>query len=224
MPTTMKSRLLPLLAACLSGQADVRAVETPPAAPTKRVVLVHGFLENGSAFRTMKRRLEKQGYQCLVPKLRPSDGRGGLEPLAESLKRDIDDAYGHKAPFAIVAFSMGGIVSRHYLQHLGGSTRCRKFFTISSPHQGTTAAWLYPTKGAAQMRPGSEFLARLNATDHRLGSIPVVSYRTPLDLIILPASSSVWDRAENISHPVLLHPLMVSSRTVIRDIERRLAE
>lgn len=220
----MKSRLIPLIAACLAGQTSVRAADSPSAPPADRVVLVHGFLENGSAFRMMKRRLEKQGYQCLVPKLRPSDGRGGLEPLAENLKRDIDAAYGPEAPVSIVAFSMGGIVSRHYLQHLGGAARCRKLFTISSPHQGTTAAWLYPTKGVAQMRPGSEFLARLDATDHRLGSMPVVSYRTPLDLIIVPASSSVWDRAENISHPALLHPLMITSRTVISDIARRLAE
>jgi triacylglycerol lipase len=221
-PPSMKvhlvSLLMPLVAACA----------TSPAAPTRpaadrNLVLVHGFLENGSAFNVMKRRLEKQGYQCLVPKLNPSDGRGGLDKLAEGLKRDIDAAYGPDQPFSIIAFSMGGIVSRQYLQHLGGAPRCRSLFTISSPHHGTRAAWLYPTKGAEQMRPDSPFLAALKSTEHRLGAMPVVSYRTPLDLIIIPSSSSEWDRAENISHPALLHPLMVTSRTVLRDIETRLA-
>jgi len=54
--------------------------------------------------------------------------------------------------------------------------------------------------------------------------MPVVSYRTPLDLIILPPTSSVWDRAVNIEHPALLHPMMVTSNTVISDIEKRLLE
>jgi triacylglycerol lipase len=219
---TVKSRLVslisPFLAACSLSPAT-------PAKPTcdRHLVLVHGFLENGSAFHVMKRRLEKQGYQCLVPKLKPSDGRGGLETLAASLKRDIDAAYGTDQRFSIIAFSMGGIVSRHYLQHLGGAPRCRSLFTISSPHHGTRAAWLYPTKGAEQMRPNSPFLAELQRTEHRLGRMPVVSYRTPLDLIIVPSSSSKWDRAENVSHPALLHPLMVTSPTILRDIETRLA-
>ena len=221
----MKSKLLPVLAAFLAGGACATPAAREKSAPApRRVVLVHGFIETGSAFRMMKRSLEKQGFECLVPKLRPSDGRGGLERLAEGLKRDIDAAYGPSQPISIVAFSMGGLVSRHYLQQLGGAARCRKLLTISSPHHGTQAAWLYPTKGAEQMRPGSDFLESLRQTESRLGKMTVVSYRTPLDLIILPASSSVWDRATNIEHPALLHPLMLTSRTVISDIGKRLLD
>lgn len=218
----MKARLATLLLA-LSAAVSPAGTKNMPSAPTRHVVLVHGFLETGNAFGFMKRRLEKQGFTCIVPKLRPSDGRGGLERLAQGLKRDIDSALGPDQDFSIVAFSMGGLVSRHYLQELGGAPRCRQLFTISSPHHGTRAACLYPSRGASQMRPGSEFLAALDRSQHRLGNMPVVSYRTPLDLIILPATSSVWDRAENIEHPALLHPLMLTSGTVIRDISRRLS-
>lgn len=218
MKTGLSSLLLALSTAlCPAGNKP--AQQTPP----RHVVLVHGFLETGASFGFMKRRLERQGFTCLVPKLRPSDGRGGLERLAHGLKQDIDSALGPHQDFSIIAFSMGGLVSRHYLQELGGAPRCRHLFTISSPHHGTRAAWLYPTLGASQMRPGSDFLAALDRSESRLGSMPVVSYRTPLDLIILPATSSVWDRAENIEHPALLHPLMVTSGTVIRDISQRLS-
>ena len=188
-----------------------------------KVVLVHGIFENGSNFRMIRKRLQKSGFDCLIPQLKPSDGTGGLDKLAAGLRDDIDRHFGPDEPVSIIAFSMGGIVSRHYLQHLGGAPRCRSLFTISSPHHGTRAAWLYPTKGAEQMRPNSLFLAELKRTEERLGPMPVVSYRTPLDLIILPASSSKWDRAENISHPALLHPLMVTSPTILRDIETRLS-
>jgi len=221
----MKLRLISLVTGLLTaGCAHARKPEAVATHVNRRVVLVHGFLETGNTFRTLKKRLERQGVQCLVPKLRPSDGRGGLEGLAERLKQDIEAAYGPRQPISIVAFSMGGLVSRHYLQNLGGAARCEMLCTISSPHKGTQAAWLYPSKGAEQMRPGSEFLAELGKTEARLGRMPVVSYRTPMDLIILPPVSSVWDRAENLEYPVLMHPLMLTSNAVLTDLERRLLD
>lgn len=187
-----------------------------------KVVLVHGFLDTGSVFRRMKARLEGQGAVCLVPRLRPNDGRGGLAPLAERLKCDIDEAFGATTPIRVVAFSMGGLVARHYLQLLGGATRCDQLLTISSPHQGTRSAWLYPSKGARDMRPGSAFLGRLQATEESLRGVELISYRTPLDLMILPSTSSIWAPALNLDFPVLLHPLMLSDRDVLSDVERRI--
>lgn len=190
----------------------------------KQVVLVHGFAENGSAYSWMKHRLEQRGIECYVPRMRPADGRGGLAKLAVKLKQDIDTRFGQDSRIAVIGFSMGGIVSRYYLQELGGADRCDTFITIASPHHGTEVARFYPTQGAAEMRPNSPFLARLDATEHRLGKIPVVSYRTPMDLVIIPPRSSVWSRAENIEYPVFLHPLMLSSNDLISDVERRLME
>lgn len=219
----MKRLLLHLAAAgILAAQPALAAPAGPPA--VQRVVLVHGFLETGVSFKVLKKRLEKRGVECFTPRLQPSDGRGGLEAIAAGLKRDIDARFGTREPISIVAFSMGGLVSRHYLQNLGGAARCENLITIASPHNGTEVAKLYPSLGAEQMRPHSEFLAKLHATQDKLGKMPLVSYRTPLDLVILPATSSIWDRAENLSIPVLLHPLMLSSHCVLSDIERRLLD
>jgi triacylglycerol lipase len=187
-----------------------------------RVVLVHGIFEDGTAFTSLRKRLEFHGVKCLVPKLKPKDARHGLDQLAASLKAEIDAEFGSKERFAIVAYSMGGLVSRHYLQKLGGAERCEQFITVSSPHNGTNAAYFYPGKGAKQMRPKSNFLKDLTATESTLDRIPVVSFRTPLDLIILPASSSIWSRAENCSYSVALHPLMLYSKQVLDDLEHRL--
>lgn len=183
--------------------------------------MVHGIFEDGKAFNSLKSRLEIHGIECYVPKLTPADGRGGLDKLAENLKKDIDKEFGETERIALVAFSMGGLVSRHYLQKLGGAKRCDTFVTISTPHHGTKAAYIYPTKGVHQMRPGSAFLRDLEETEDTLGNIPIVSYRTPLDLIILPTDSSIWERAENRSHTVALHPMMLHTRSVLDDIERR---
>ncbi len=220
----MKKKFWPLLAgafACGSCCPPAKVAAIPPPPPPK-VVLVHGIFETGTAYKHLRRRLEKQGMECFVPKLKHQDGRGGLDYLAEHLKKDIDREFGPDTRFSLVGFSMGGLVGRYYLQNLGGAERCETFFTISSPHHGTTAAHLYFSEGARQMRPGSRFLADLEETENRLGRMPVVSYRTPMDLVILPPASSIWDRAENHEFPVILHPLMLSSRKVLDDIENRL--
>lgn len=194
----------------------------PSKPKVERVVMVHGIFEDGKAYDSLKRRLEYHGIECYVPKLKPADGRGGLENLAQGLQRDIENEFGADKSFGIIAFSMGGLVSRYYLQELGGANRCETFITISTPHHGTKIAHAYPTKGTQQMRPGSEFLQKLHASEDNLKNIPIVSYRTPFDLIIVPTDSSVWDRAENLKYNVSLHPLMLHSKPVLDDIEKRL--
>ncbi len=216
----MKKRFLPLIAAALGSTA--RGGDAPGTPVADCAVLVHGIFEDGSKFKKMRARLESRGIRCLTPKLRHMDGYGGLDLLAEHLKEDIDEAFGPKRRIIVIGFSMGGLVTRHYLQNLGGAERCETFITISSPHHGTAAAWAFPSKGVIQMRPGSDFLASLEATQGNLGDMPVISYRTPMDLIILPAKSSIWDRAENVEFPVIAHPLMIQSDKVLSDIERRL--
>ena len=221
-PLSMKLKITRFLTALLLAGPSCSA--SLPATPPRdqRVVLVDGFMETGKAFKMLRERLEKRGMEVYVPRLSHSDGRGGLENLAVRLKLDIDAKFGPTQKISIVAFSMGGLVSRQYLQNLGGASRCENLITISTPHHGTNAAWLYPTLGTRDMRPGSRFLAGLQQTENRLGKMPITSYRTPMDLVILPPTSSVWDRAENLEYPVILHPLMLNSNAVLSDVERRL--
>lgn len=215
----LKRVLLSTLAmASLSHGGETRKI------PAKRVVLVHGiFQTQWRCFGFLRKDLEKRGIECLTPSLKPADGRAGLPVMAAQLKREIDARFGPDERLVVIGFSMGGLISRHYLQELGGAKRCDAFFTISSPHHGTEMAHLFYGEGARQMRPGSGFLRQLAKTEDRLGDIPVVSYRTPADLIILPSTSSRWDRAENLSIPCPLHPLMTFSPRVRKDILGRLA-
>ena len=192
--------------------------------PIMNVVLVHGFMEVGGNYRMLHKRLHKKGIGCLIVRLTPRDGSGGLEKLAQQLKEQINKAYGTEKRFSMVGFSMGGLVSRYYLQELGGAKRCDQLITLSTPHHGTRVAKLYPSKGARQMRPGSDFLKNLEKSEDKLGDMPIASYRTPYDLIVLPTSSSIWKRASNHSFPILLHPWMLDSDRVLKDVVGRLLD
>ena len=74
------------------------------------------------------------------------------------------------------------------------------------------------------MRPGSDFLANLVATEKRLKNIPAVTYRTCADLMIVPSQSCNWDLAENVTVPCPIHALMSCDPNVRRDIVSRLVK
>ena len=108
----------------------------------------------------------------------------------------------------------GLIQKLDYLQELGGHRRTRRFFAISSPFGGTFWSHLYPGLGAAQMAPGSAFLAQLDQTVDLLDGIALYSFWTPFDLVIVPPTSSVWPPAENISGFVNRSGRMRNSRSI----------
>ena len=88
-------------------------------------VLVHGIWQSeGRCFGSLRRDLEKRGVTCLVPSLKPADGRDGIGTLALQLRQEIDRALVADQRFVLIGFSMGGLVSRVYLQDLGGADRC----------------------------------------------------------------------------------------------------
>ncbi|MGJ7606990.1 esterase/lipase family protein [Variovorax sp. LT1R20] len=187
------------------------------------VVLVHGIFDDGGIFQRLERCLRDAGYQCWVPALKPADGRRGIHDLACKLKAYIDDRIGPAEPIAIVGFSMGCIVSRHYLQLLDGHARTRALFAISAPHQGTLVAYLYPGKGARDMRPGSPLLEELKRTEDCLARMAVFGYWTSFDATVFPARSSHWPLASSsLNARALLHRFMPANERVCADIVRRM--
>ncbi|MFC7336498.1 esterase/lipase family protein [Haloferula chungangensis] len=185
-------------------------------------VLVHGIWQSEArCFGFLRRDLEARGVEVIVPSLKPTDGRAGMALMAEQLKKEVNAAFGEEQEILLVGFSMGGLVARCYLQDLGGADRCEAFVTISTPHHGTKMAKFHWGKGAAEMRPGSVFLKALQDSESRMGKMPIVSYRTPMDAIVVPADSSVWGLAENICIPCPLHPLMTFSPKLRKDLLKR---
>jgi triacylglycerol lipase len=184
----------------------------------RRVVLVHGIDDSGSVFGHLESDLRRAGFSVVCVDLQPSDGRAELETSAEQLRKAVDCSLSPGERYSMVAFSMGGLIARHYLQFLGGCDRVDALYTISCPHHGTLCAYLRRGRGVSQIRPGSPFLRALAATQQRLAGISLTSCWTPFDLAIVPARSSFWMLARNKTFPVPLHPWMLKSRQVRRDV------
>lgn len=182
------------------------------------IVLVHGIFSTGKVFFRMKKKLEKCGHKYFAPNLKPSDGKTGLVDLAQKLEKFIKNELGDSKKFILVGFSMGGIISRYYLQNLDGAKRVEKFFAISSPHNGTFTAYLYFGKGVKQLRPQSKFLKQLNESQDTLKEIKLFAYYTPFDLSVLPYTSSRWNIAINKKFYSLMHWFMIFNKNVIKKI------
>jgi triacylglycerol esterase/lipase EstA (alpha/beta hydrolase family) len=192
--------------------------ERPP------VVLVHGINDTGAVFNKMALHLRQRGWSVHTLDLVPKNGAGVLDQLAQQVAGYIDANFAPAQPLDLVGFSMGGLVSRYYVQRLGGIERVKRFITISSPHQGTVVAYGSWLAGCLQMRPNSPFLQDLNGDIEMLKQVNFTSIWTPLDLMIIPAKSSQLPVGKEVVIPVVLHPWMLTDARVLKVVAEALQE
>lgn len=153
------------------------------------VVLTPGYEDDERKVTYLARRLHRLGRTPIALAPQPSDGTVVIEELAQRLAALIDAAVGTERAFDFFGFSMGGLIGRYYLQHLGGAARVQRFVTLATPHRGTYSAHLVNGKPAvAQMRPGSDFLTRLNDDPVHLDAVEFVALWTPFDLSVTPSN------------------------------------
>jgi triacylglycerol lipase len=188
------------------------------------VVMVHGCADTGALFRRMSRRLEADGHTCHAPTLRPRDARLGIPDLSGKLAAYVEANVRRADPVAIVGFSMGSLIARHYLQELGGARMATAFFSIAGPHRGTITAYLYPGIGTREMRPGSPFLRLQEEGAGKIGALTAFTYRTPLDFMVMPSASTRLGTAPEVTVWCPFHALMPGNLRVIGHIAGELAK
>ena len=187
------------------------------------MVLVHGIYDSDRSMSRLSRLLGASGWEVCAVRLTPNDASVGLDVLAAQLAAFIADRFPPDRKLDLVGFSMGGLISRYYVQKLGGARRVHRFVTISAPNHGTIWAYLSGRDGCRQMRPNSPFLAELNHNTEDLARVHYTSIYTPLDLTIFPASSSRMPQFPNVIRWALLHPLMVLLPSSLRAVQQALS-
>src|ERR1051325_10305182 len=210
-------------ASSLPAKNAAQAVTRP-----NTVLLVHGFQEDAKKMQVMADALRRDGWTVLTPTLSPSGCQVGNEVLAQRLSDFVEANVPHDTRCDLVGFSMGGIICRYYLQRLGGIARVDRFVAISPPEHGNWWAGFCPPEsrrwpGAAQLRPDSAFLRDLNSDAQVLDQVRFITMWTPLDLMILPATSSRMPVGREIKFWVPCHPLMVWLRSCHRAVAAALS-
>ncbi|MDV3001165.1 MAG: hypothetical protein N5P05_002771 [Chroococcopsis gigantea SAG 12.99] len=188
------------------------------------VLLVPGILDTLNVFDTMTNYLKKSGWSVHRLNLRPNFGLGKLDVLALQVDEYINKNFHPDQKIDLVGFSMGGMVTRYYIQRLRGIERVQRYVSISAPNQGTLTAYSLAMPGIQQMRPDSPWIEDLNSDYmETLGKINTTIVWTPYDLMIAPPSSSSLPPCEEVQIPVLLHAWMVSDIHVLQTVTRALS-
>jgi triacylglycerol lipase len=213
-------KLVAWLASALSRLEREPAPPDPAKAP---VILVHGIHATATDMARLARYLRGLGREVHAPTLTPGNGVARLEDLAAQLSGFIDEKVTGRR-FDLVAFSMGGLISRYYVQRLGGDARVGHFVTLATPHHGTIAARFARGPGILQMRRGSDFLRDLSSDADKLRAVKFTSIHTPLDAVIVPPRSSEMPQARNIRIWAALHPSLILERRCLRAIASVLGE
>ncbi|MBD2346939.1 esterase/lipase family protein [Anabaena subtropica] len=188
------------------------------------VLLVHGITDTEAVFNPMAAYLRQLGWTVYTLNLVPNNGEVPLPVLAQQVADYVAASVAPEQPLDLIGFSMGGIVSRYYVQRLGGINRVQRFVTISSPHHGTVVAYASKNPGCVQMRPNSLFIRDLNSDAQMLEQLNFTSIWTPYDLMIIPTHSSKMPVGKELIIPVGLHSWMLTDFRSIEAVATALAE
>ena len=185
---------------------------------SRPLILVHGLWNTPNVFSRLESCLRQPPSMVFAPLLPHGCGRKDIRSLAKNLGEQIGARFGSTSPIDLLGFSMGGLISRVWLQEMMGYQRTIRFFSIGSPHQGTFTAQLVPDHlfaGIAEMKHGSDFLKSLNVYSNYLQEIECRRYFTQWDLMVSPGYRSILPFGYNIPIPVLTHKGLIKNSKAI---------
>jgi triacylglycerol lipase len=184
----------------VSATATVNVLHDP-------VVFVHGFGASAAVWTTMVDRFKADGWTDAPLVTWTYDSNQSNTVTAQQLAGKIDSllAATGASRVDIIAHSMGGLSSRYYAKNLNGSDKVDAFVALGTPNHGTTVANICPIQSCIEMRPGSTFLATLNAGDETPGSPRYATWWTPCDQVTTPPESVILSGAQNTQTACISH-------------------
>ncbi|NGN96832.1 cob(I)alamin adenolsyltransferase [Grimontia sp. S25] len=106
-----------------------------------KIILLHGLYMHGVAMLPLEKRLESVGHKVL------NLSYNTVMPDLSGLFRAMDD-FIDGDDIAIVAHSMGGVITRAYLENGSDMSRCVKtVITLGTPHKGSKVAAFFKDIG-----------------------------------------------------------------------------
>ena len=178
--------------------SNVEAAGTP-------ILLVHGIVSNRSIFTLLRRGLTRRGFSNIFAMnylTVATDVRAAAGGLAQEVERIVEETGFER--IHIIGHSLGGLIARYYVTRLGGDARVHTLVTLGTPHHGTYAAYIAPTRLMQQMRPGSALMREL-ARPVRGCRTRFVTYWSDNDMAILPHDSAALRHRDLSARNVRLH-------------------
>lgn len=209
--------LLPLVLAASLAAAPPPRTDVP-------VLLVPGWLDSERDLAALRLRLVSAGWDAdAVEALSFRDPTGSNLDHAHEIQAAASALLERTgaSELDVVAHSMGGLATRAWLG-MGG--RARRVVFVASPHRGTYSAYLAWGEGSSEMRPGSTFLASLNAAEPVPDGVQALTIRTPIDTHIVPGESATLGGVPDIQVCCPTHAGLLRDVEVFRIVRHFLAD
>jgi len=192
-----------ILSAC-GGDSPVTPIIPPARDP---VVIVHGLGGSAADWNPVIARLKADGWTDRELVVSTYSSVVSNATIAAEIRERVDSvrAATGAGKVDLVTFSMGGVSSRYYIRNLGGEGKVDAWVSVAGPNHGTETANQCPATPCIEIRPGSTFLAALNAGDETPGSVRYATWWSPCDQTIIPNSSVVLSGAVNTETACLPH-------------------
>lgn len=180
---------------------NIEAGPTPLAKP-RTVILVTGVTIKAEWFDGIAARLRRDGFRTVMyepPALLTGDLFQASKDFGAFVERVQEESGDEKVD--ILAECTGGLISRYYIQSLGGEAHVSRLVTFVSPQHGISgvplAARVTGWRALYDLSPGSRFLRAVN--DAPLSpNVPITSIYTCNDEYIKPYSTAHIPGATNI--------------------------
>ncbi len=191
------------------------------------IFFIHGLWNNPKLFEKLIRKIKADDYQLYRPYLPHKFGKTSLRRLARDLDSKIEELVGPEIEIDIVGFSMGGLISRLWLQDHNGYLRTKRFVSIGTPHFGTYTAQVVPSSfmpGIAEMKRGSSLLTQLNNDLTTLENVECISFFTQWDLMSFPGWQAKLPIGDSYHLPVLTHKELIKNSISLDILAKKIFE
>ena len=186
------------------------------------VLLIHGYGHNSSAWLMLRKALKRAGFTS-IHTMNYNPLAHDVPEIARQLSDRVEMIRGLTGSdkVNIVGHSLGGVVTRWYVQEMDGDLKVNTAITLASPHKGTLAAHLPLGRTAREIRPQSWVMRRLNGA-----VLPThvrwVAFYGDSDALVQPIRSGRIDvpalNARNVLIPAMGHMGMLLSVDVVNQV------
>jgi len=157
------------------------------------ILFVHGFRGDEDTFKTFVGWFKADGWDAARLHNWKYKWWRSNEGIATEVEKKVNKllAVTKAKQVDIVTHSMGALSSRFYIKE-GGAANVDEWVSLGGPNHGTATANLCSGKYTAclEMKQGSKFLTELNAGDETPGAVRYKTWRTVLDVAIVPSKST----------------------------------
>lgn len=159
-------------------------------------VLVHGLYATAGVFGPLEQRLERGcGASCHSFSYAP--GPGILE-LTERLVKLLARIEGSR-PIVLVGHSLGGLVSRYYVQERPFDRRIVGTVTLAAPFRGSASHFLVPGQAGLDLRADSAILERIREPERAPPGVEHLTIAAADDELIEPDAYPSYGSARQLS-------------------------